>query len=186
LSASKDRKALNDYVEYLNSLFNRTISTSHISVLFWDKHTKEAHIARCLGQSIQPIELRPKSWLHFQQILHMKSQKVVIDFARYHYSLSPDPDDEDSWVFRYDYHLSPKQGKPHAHLHVNGNWLNIPLNAKVLKKIHFPTERMSIEKVIAHLIIEYGVRTRRNWQKFLAESHCKFASKLRIDPPMFP
>lgn len=187
MSTSKDRKALNDYVDYLNSLFNRTVSTSRIGVLFWDEHTKVAHIARCVNKLIQPLELCPNSWLHFQQILHMESKKVVVDYARYSFSLSRDPDDENNWAFRYDYHLNPKQDVPHAHVHVNGNWQCNLVDAKILKKIHFPTERISIEKVIAHLVIEYGIKSSmEDWQNFLAESHFKFASKLRIDPPMYP
>jgi len=117
----------------------------------------------------------------------MKSQKVVIDYARYSYSLSRDDDDEDKWAFRYEYRLNPKPNVPHAHLHVNAHWHCSSLKTKALKKIHFPTERISIEKVIAHLIIEYGVKSgMQDWQNFLAESHFKFASKLRIDPPMYP
>jgi len=191
LPISKARKALQGYVDFLNSLFNQTVTTSRICVVRWDENSKEALIARYVNRCIVPLELKPQGWLHFHQALHIQPEaqesKIVVDNYRYVYSYSDDPDDENDWAFRYEYNLNPVTNVPHAHIHINGDWGCNKLNASTLKRVHFPTERISIEKVIAHLVIEYGIRCRKgDWLTFLADSHCKFASKLRIDSPMFP
>ena len=124
--------------------------------------------------------------MHFKQVLYTKSSKNIVEYSRYIYSLSRDPDEEDKWAFRYEYHMNPRDNVPHAHLHVNADWHCNSLNTNSLKKIHFPTERISIEKIIAHLIIEYGIKSKRkDWFEFLKDSHIKFATQLRTDQPVF-
>lgn len=189
MPTSKEHKALQRYINHLALLFNQTITDSRIGIIRWDKDFKSAVIARYVNGRIMPLELRPCGWLHFQQILHVQSRlgKIIVDSYCYIYSLSDDPDNENDWAFRYEYNLNPAGHVPHAHVHINSNWGCNRLNANILRRVHFPTERISIEKVIAHLIIEYGIQCRkRDWLKFLADSHFHFASKLRIDPPMFP
>ncbi len=113
-------------------------------------------------------------------MVSVRSAKVVVEDCGYRYSLSSNPDDDQQWVFRYEYSLSPEENVPHAHLHLNAQRGNEPL-----RHMHFPTERVSLEKVIAHLIIEHGVRPKReDWFEFLAESHRRF-TMLRTDPPFF-
>lgn len=186
---SKELKALHKYVDHLALLLNQTITDSRIGVVRWSGKSKDALIGRHINRRIIPLELKPHGWLHFQQIVHVQSKprKIVVDNYCYIYSLSDDPDNENDWAFRYEYNLNPNKDEPHAHVHINGNWGCDTLNTRILKRVHFPTERISIEKVIAHLILEYGIRCERaDWIKFLADSHSYFASKLRIDPPMFP
>jgi len=104
-----------------------------------------------------------------------------VEECRYIYSLSADPDNEEEWIFRYEYCLKPERGVPSAHLHFNGTH-----NDKPMRQIHFPTGRISIEQIIAHLIIEHGIIPKiPTWFDLLAESHKGFI-KRRTDPPLFP
>jgi hypothetical protein len=93
---------------------------------------------------------------------------------RYTYSLSPNSDDEQAWIFRYDYCREPELNVPHAHLHVNASD-----GGQQLKHIHFPTGRLSFEQVICHLVSECGVRVRNSdWKDCLVKSHSDFVGKL--------
>jgi len=138
-------------------------------------------ITRYQNKQILPLKLKPKGWLHFHQLVSVQSGKVIVEDCAYRYSLSHAPRDEQQWIFRYDYRLNPEDKYPHAHLHLNAN-----RGDDSLRHLHFPTGRVSIEQVIAHLIIEHGVKPKReDWFEFLAKSHYGFA-KRRTDPPLFP
>ncbi len=119
--------------------------------------------------------------MHFHQLVSVRSGRVIVEDSGYRYSLSLNPDDEEQWIFRYEYCLNPEENIPHAHLHINATRGN-----EALRHIHFPTSRLSIEQIIAHLIFEHGVQPKRpDWLDFLTESHRGF-TKRRTDPPLFP
>ena len=47
-----------------------------------------------------------------------------------------------------------------------------------LRHIHFPTGRISVEQLLAHLILEHGIEPlSRNAMAMLAESHRGFTSR---------
>lgn len=115
--------------------------------------------------------------MHFRQMVSLKRGKICVDDSIYRYSLSPNPDDENEWVFRYEYCLNPVENVPHAHLHLNAD-----KDGEPLRHIHFPTGRISIEQIIAHLIIEHKVECKMcDWYEYLAKSHEGF-TKRRTDP----
>jgi hypothetical protein len=123
--------------------------------------------------SIIPLKLQSRGWLHFRQQACIKSGRVIVENCRYSYSLSSDPDDENSWIFRYEYCLTPEPHVPHAHLHVNAR-----RDGRTIKHIHFPTGRLSIEQVIAHLILEHKVKAKKKgWLEQLAQSHHGFTER---------
>lgn len=90
--------------------------------------------------------------------------------------------DEHEWLFRYEYSLNPDENTPHAHVHINAK-----KGERELKRTHFPTgSRLSIEQVIAHLIMEYGIEPQcDNWLEVLTTSHLGFL-EIRNDPKLFP
>jgi hypothetical protein len=133
------------------------------------------------NDTILPLRLKPGGFLHLRQFVSVRSGRVIVEDSVYRYSLSENPDDEDRWIFRYDYSLNPEENVPHAHLHVNAEKGDEPL-----RHIHFPTGRLSIEQIIAHLICEHGIESKRtDWLDFLTNSHRGFLSR-RTDPPLFP
>jgi hypothetical protein len=81
----------------------------------------------------------------------------------------------------------PEYEYPVAHVHFNGtskayDGFNIP-EKKDLHRLHCPTERITIEDFIEHLIIELKVPTHGDREAalgFLAESRREFHERLRI------
>ncbi len=175
-----DVQALQDYVDYLNVVFNQTITDSQLILL---KKTSSNFVITCLqNQDTRPLELKPTGWLHFRQLVTIQPAdneergKVVVKEGTYRYSLSPNLGDEVKWVFRYDYELNPsKEHIPHSHLHLNASREN-----ERLCDLHFPTGRVSIEQIIAHLISAYKVQAKRlDWLDYLAKSHGDWMGKRR-------
>jgi hypothetical protein len=159
------------YIDYLNTLLNQIVTDSRLKVIHSSEPTSV--VACYQKQSIIPLKLKSKGWLHFRQQACIEHGKVKVKSCRYQYSTSKDPDDEDAWIFRYDYSLTPDHHVPHAHLHVNAY-----MNEKTIKHIHFPTSRLSIEQVIAHLIIEHNVKPKKqDWFSQLAASHKGFINQ---------
>jgi hypothetical protein len=167
---TKDRAFLQGFVDYLNEVLNKTVTTSRLSVI---THTPPQFVvARLQDRAICPLELTPKGWLHFRLMATVQPNgKIIVEEAVWVYSLSPQPE-EGKWVFRYDYRLSPQDNYPCAHIHIN---------AGQFKGVHFPTSRVSIEQIVAHLIIEHGIKPKcENWFDILKTSHEGFVS-LRTD-----
>lgn len=182
MSRNRDLRTVQNYVDYLNKVCNHTITDSRLIVV----HIRQQpfYLVACLQDKIVlPLKLKSQGWLHFRQLVRIQSGKVIIEDCGYRYSLSPDPDDEEKWIFRYEYCLYPEEDVPHAHLHLNAS-----RGTQDLRHIHFPTGRVSIEQIIAHLIIEHGVEPKEpDWFAVLAESHKGFTTR-RTDPQsqLFP
>lgn len=164
---SKDRKILQAFVDYLNEVLNQTVTASRLSVI----RTNSPYfvVTRLQDKIIRPLELAPKGWLHFLLMAMVRpDNRIIVEEAVWRYSLSPIPDEE-QWIFRYDYRLNPQDNYPCAHLHIN---------AGHLKEYHFPTARVSIEQIVAHLITEHGIKPRcENWFDLLKASHEGFVER---------
>ena len=105
----------------------------------------------------------------YYEDLKFQSDKIIVERGRYIYYPSSKTN-EASWLFRYDYNRISESGVPCSHIHVN-----MTKGSKSLKEIHFPTGRVSIEQIIAHLIIEHGVKPlRADWLELLTKSHDGF------------
>ena len=170
---------LQEYADYLNGVFNKTITDSRLVV--WQRNS-HLYITR-RQKGFPPLELKPKGYLHFwQRAIVQPDQKVKVEECRYIYSLSDNPYDEQQWIFRYEYSLNPDKHVPYAHIHLNACRGDIPLG-----HIHFPTGRISVEQIIAHLIIEHRVKSKRGWFKLLANSHKGWMKKRTdLDLCLFP
>jgi hypothetical protein len=183
LLKNKDYHTVQSYVTYLNEVINQTLTDSRLSCIKSD-NPDHLLIVRFQDGKRLPLDLSPHGLLFFHQKVSILNNKVRVEDCGYCYSLSPNPDNEKRKLFRYEYNLSPDLGVPHSHLHVNANWrgkCQIPC-----KDIHFPTERISIEKVLWCLFAEFEVVPRiTDWFDILSKSHMHFTG-LRIDPPMFP
>lgn len=161
------------YVDYLNRLFNSTVSQSRLVFLELERHSEHRLIARYQNQQILPLELSPRGFLHFRQLVRRARNHIEVSEARYVLSASLDPDDESAWIIRYEYDRVPQPPKPQAHLHVNAE-----RGGESIKHIHFPTGRISIEQLIAHLVTEQGIESAHpNTLEFLAASHRGFLQR---------
>jgi hypothetical protein len=173
-----NNETLQAYVDYLNVVFNQTITDSHLVLL---QKTSLNFLITCFqDDNTRPLELKPESWLHFRQVVTIQpfrdERKVIVKEGTYRYSLSPNLRDEDKWIFRYDYELKPpKEHIPHCHLHLNAN-----KGGEKLGELHFPTGRVSIEQIIAHLISVYKIQSKRtDWLDYLGKSHKEWMQKRR-------
>lgn len=106
--------------------------------------------------------------------------RVVVNESAYSFFRE---DGEDSYVFRYEYNRTPDADdqRPHSHVHVNGGHPKYP--DLDYKRLHIPVGRVSIEQIIAHLILEYGITPKNGKDAaiaFLAQSH-KESSELWPD-----
>jgi hypothetical protein len=103
--ASVNIQARRGYADYLNKVFNKTIMDSRLRVL---QLNSKLYITR-YQDGFLPLELKPHSYLHFWQRANVQpDDKVNVLECRYIYSLSDNPDDEQSWVLRYEYRLKTK------------------------------------------------------------------------------
>ena len=87
-------------------------------------------------------------------------------------------DDEDSYVFRYEYSRTPDNEKPHSHFHVNGVHPKFP--ELDYKRLHIPAGRISVEQIIAHLMLEHEIKPKMSKDEtieFLRESHKGFSQR---------
>lgn len=176
---NRETRILQAYVDYLNGIFNQTITDSRLSIIA--RHNRL--IISRYRDGFLPLELKPKGYLHFRQLARVERGKVIVEDYRYIYSFSANPDEELKWIFRYEYSLTPAEKVPHAHIHINAYWDNNPL-----KHIHFPTGRLSVEQIITHLILEHGVTSKtEDWLNSLANSHFGFTKRRNdFENTLFP
>lgn len=66
--------------------------------------------------------------------------------------------DGERWIFRYDYLRVPPEPAPAAHMQIRGALTEPCLPAGVpLARVHFPTQRVSLEAIIRLLADDFGV-----------------------------
>jgi hypothetical protein len=179
LPNNADTQIVKAYVDYLNSILNQTVTDSRLVVL---QRSSFLLVTRYQNGELQPLKLTPPSYLHFRQFAQVNAEsKVVVQECRYIYSASNDIDAEDKWIFRYEYSIQPEPNVPHAHIH-----LNAICNGCSIKHIHFPTGRVSLEQIIAHLVLEHGIKPKTaDWFNVLKDSHEGFVQR-RQDLLLFP
>jgi hypothetical protein len=128
-----------------------------------------------------PLRLRDNAYLRLSMTLYREpsgsaAHRLKVEAASYQYQLD---NDGKKWVFRYDYARDPCNRYPANHLQVNGTLTESQILApnRPLARLHFPTDRVSIEAVIRLLIIEFNVPTARDedhWRPLLLESERAF------------
>jgi hypothetical protein len=170
------------YVDYLNYLLNRLLTDGRLQAF---QHGSSFIIERYQAGEYRPLELTPQGFLHFSQFVTRVDTHIQVEWYSYIHSMSPDRDDEDAWICRYEYKREASNPRvPRGHLHINvkapkGWHLKRPL-----KRTHFPTMRMSVEHLIWHLIEECGVTPkipRKQVLKELASSYSGFTER-RTEP----
>jgi hypothetical protein len=108
----------------------------------------------------------------------------------YAYALGPNP--KTDWLVRYDYTPYRPTKYPVAHVHFNGTseaYNSFPKSEdKPLSDVHFPTDRITAEDFIEHLIIEYDTPThgsKTEALEFLAENRRRFHEQDRTRRPPY-
>jgi hypothetical protein len=129
----------------------------------------------------EPVQLRNGYWLRVAVDLylapHEGGTRLKVRKSSYQYQADRDGERE---VFRFDYLREPGD-RPHptAHLNVHGTLdVNDALPADTtLARVHFPTDRVSLEAVIRLLAQDFAVPCARPpevWRPVLAASEAAF------------
>jgi hypothetical protein len=182
--------------DYLSSLFTRTITDHPLrpiirgNIAFISFRGAE-HLGR--GPS---IELENGYRIRVSQtVVPHPEYPAKVTTTRYSYSYALGPNSDRDWLLRYDYvpdapTRNPGYKYPVAHVHFNGvsdayNRLD-QAEDKPLHKLHCPTERITVEDFIEHLIIEFDVLTgskRTAALELLANSQREFHDQYRTRWP---
>jgi hypothetical protein len=156
-----------------NSVLNRTVSKSRLSVLL-EKGTDPPHfdLFRRVNNRVTPLELNGTSALLLvQHKIEVVGEHCATLTYSYRYQRNEDPK---SWICRWEYFRKPP--KPDyryalAHVHVNADLARKAGSGEDVSGFHFPTRRVPLELVLLHLIQEWGVKPlKANWRKTLTTS----------------
>jgi len=133
------------------------------------------------GGPTSPVQLRDGRWLRVAIDLylapHPGGTRLKVRKSSYQYQVDQDGQQE---VFRYDYLREPGEDPhPTAHLNVHGSLDAagvLPAGA-TLARVHFPTDRISLEAVLRLLAQDFGVPCAERpevWRPVLTESETAF------------
>jgi hypothetical protein len=104
-----------------------------------------------------------------------QGRRAKVKMSSFQYQLDRE---SERWIFRYDYVREPPAPHPAAHLQIRGTLKESSLpEDRPLERIHFPTQRVSLEAVIRLLIEQFGTPSRQPaevWRPLLAETEAAF------------
>lgn len=126
-----------------------------------------------------PLPLRNGRFLRLAMTLFREpvegGHRIKVAESSYQYQIDPSGRD---WIFRYDFLRYPPEPHPASHLQINGHLPAEYLPAGTpLARIHFQTDRVSLEAVIRLLVDQFGLPTNEVnevWRPVLAESEARF------------
>lgn len=127
-----------------------------------------------------PVQLNDDRWLRLSVSLyldpHEAGTRLKVSKSSYQYQCDADGQQE---VFRYDYLRQPGDQHPSAHLNLHAALLQpgVLTDGRTLARVHFPTDRVSLEAVLRLLVQDFGVPAatdRQVWAPVLACSEMEF------------
>jgi len=172
-------EALPAFLKLTNLILNSTVlapgTTLKLIMLLPDR-TKAALGGRTARE---PLRLNDGRYLRVSGKLYLDQASqpnfLKVEETSYQYQLDQDGD---RWIFRYDYLRNPPHAYPASHFQVNGQLAEAEaLQGLPLKKVHFPTGRVSLEAVIRLLVEQFKVPCNQPsevWRPVLAESERDF------------
>ena len=177
-----------EFNDRLSSLFTRTITERALKPII------RSNVAYITFEGAERTGDRPSVELGngcriraSHTIRHSPDAPSEITTVEYVYAYALGPDPERDWLARYDYAPERPTKYPAAHVHFNGTSDAYDVfpkpKDKPLRDVHFPTDRITVEDFIEHLIIEYDVPThgsRAEALELLAESRRTFHEQDRM------
>lgn len=152
--------ALSAFRELTHLLLNLTILAAG-STLKLIRLTTDATKAVLGGRTPRdPLRLNDGRFLRLSAKLYLDRSStpnfLKVEETSYQYQLDQDGE---RWIFRYDYLRNPPGAIPAAHFQINGELAEAAVIAGTqLKRLHFPTGRVSLEAVIRLLAEQFQVR----------------------------
>jgi hypothetical protein len=154
--------------DQLNSVLNRTVSDSRLSITPIAGYPDAFELIRVVDEANAPLELDGSTARLYVRMV------VVVEDGRcrtesYAYRLQAD-ESMRSWLVRWEYVSDPSPadvGYPQAHVHVNGKFPD----QSAIGRLHIPTRQMPLELIVRHLITDWDVKPRSDdWEAILDES----------------
>lgn len=171
------RRAAQEFADLVGRVVNTTVSQCPISFHQVEGREFEGYVSHAEHKVPVPMPLENGRYLYLYQRLGLRRPERYLTTLEYKYQYQEAEDDE-SWVFRYEYQREPEEGYryPLAHLHVNGA-LETYTADKPFPRLHLPTDRVTIESVVQHLVDEHEVAciSPQNSQEVLRRSGEAFA-----------
>jgi hypothetical protein len=164
------RRAAQGYADHLNSVLNRTVSDSRLSLIQRPEDPNAFELTRFVEGSPAPLDLHGTlARLFTRQLFEVVDGHCRVE--SYSYRLQAG-NERESWLIRWEYYREPPRADypyPLAHVHFNGALVD----GSEAARLHVPTRRIPLELVIWHLVAEWGVQPRGDeWRGVLEESIC--------------
>jgi hypothetical protein len=162
------RSVAQGLADYLNGVLNRTVSDSRLSVEPIAGYPDAFELTRIVNGDDVPLELDgTAAHLYVRQVIVVADGRCRTESYSYRLQAEESPK---SWLIRWEYTREPSRADysyPRAHLHVNGSFSD----GAPAGRLHIPTERLSLELVVRHLITDWDVKPRSDdWEAILDES----------------
>lgn len=156
-------------------LLSQTIMSDHDAVRLVRGPRTDFRLLGGYRGPTEPIELRDGRFLRVTMNLFWVSteegNRVKVDTSNFQYQTDKGGD---RWICRYDYSREAPGRHPSNHLHLRGTLCENCLEAdQTLERVHFPTNRVSLEAVIRMLIEQFNVPANTPpeiWRPLLTES----------------
>ncbi len=188
------RRNAPQFAAHLSSLLTRTVTDHPLVCRIPEEEGHISALIRFRGQSRRERTVTLGNGCQisvFQRILPNPEDPRKVTIAESSYSYGVGQNLEEDWLVRYDYvperaETDPEYQYPVGHIHFNGYSETYEAfemaDKKPLHKLHFPTQRISLEDFLEHLIVEMGVPTKQSKDEaleLLAESRRTFQSEKR-------
>lgn len=186
-STAKAERTAREFATLIGCAVNATVSPAPIKFLRRATDDFEGVIGHIADKAPAPIPLSNGRYIFIVHRLGLRREERFLTTLEYGYWYQAE-EDEDSWIFRYEYQREPvaPYRYPRSHLHVNA----LPATyagSKPFPELHLPAgDRVTIESFLRHLIEEHDVPPiSPNWEETLDATEAAFREiqqKRALDP----
>jgi hypothetical protein len=177
-------RAAREYAEGFGRLVNATISKAPMALVRLPGAEFQGFVAHCASRKFaKPMPLTNGNFLYVYQQVGVRDDLLTPLDHTYTYQAT---EDDESWIFRYEYlhEQEPGYEYPTAHLHVNAH-PDFYDGPRPFPALHLPTNYVTLESVIRHLVVEHQLGPiSTNWESVLENSENEHITRLK--PPSGP
>jgi hypothetical protein len=175
----KNPASFQAFRDLVQLLLSNTVIPTHAAVRLIKGPRPNVYVLGGYQGTTDPVELNGGRFLRVTMTLFWVStrdgDRVKVETSNFQYQMDKLGD---RWICRYDYIREAPDQHPSTHLHVRGSLTEDCLSGdSPLERIHFPTNRVSIEAVIRLLIEQFKVPANypeEIWRPLLAETEAAF------------
>lgn len=174
----KAERAAREFAEMIGAVVNATVSHAPITFVEVQGLAETWFVAHVDGTKLPiPLQLTNGHHLYLYNLLGLRRKERYLATLEYRYVYQATQDD-DSWIFRYEYVREPPEPYPYArqHMHVNASPASYTGAEPFPGLLHLPTgTRITIERLVRHLIAEHGINPiSPDWETTVADAEAHF------------